>query len=126
VATRVAALLAAMGLLWTLLLAGIGFSLVALYTWLAITLVPAAAAGITGGLAITASVIGLSIARARVPGSNRGVPVAAAGAGQDVIRRYPMESALAALAAGLMVANVPDVGKLLTDQLLTLAKKNLA
>lgn len=110
-ARRLALVVAGFGLAWTVLMGAVMVGLAALYLLLATWLVPVAAAALTAVIAAAAALWGLRGARRAVE-LPRAAPPAVA-----LIREYPEESLLAALAAGMMVTGMPEVREALVREM---------
>lgn len=112
---RLALVFVVLGLAWAALLTGVAFGVIGVYLWLSTMLVGAAAAAITAAIAIAVGLAGFRLAsRIQRPGAPEtaatSVPVA-------LIQRYPLESAGAALLAGLVVSGSPATREVLTHEM---------
>jgi len=108
IARRLGLIVAMTGLVWTLLLAGIGVAIWGSILLLSMWVTTTAAVLITGGLAI--AIAALILFRRPRKASERNPAEA-------IVARFPMETVALAAAAGFVIAHFPEVRTLIIKQL---------
>jgi len=111
------------GIAWLLMLGGLGFIIWAFYLYLTKVFLSSTIAALVTGLVILCF-SGVLMLIIRLLGTRRPRSQTGAQLLFSWLRRYPTESALAALGAGFLVATSSDVRKALVEGILFLLKQN--
>jgi hypothetical protein len=112
-----------MGIAWLLVLGGLGFIIWAFYLYMAKAFLSSTVASLVTGLVVL-FLSAVLILSARLLGVRRSRGRSTTGLLSFWLRRYPTESALAALATGFLVAASPDVRKAFVEGIMLLLKQN--